>query len=579
MAKIPPGHMALKGSARELPAKARLVGPADPEEPITITIVLRRRPDGRPIPDFRKFVEVPLNRRRPLSTAEFAEKYGGHPDEIGQVASFARNSGLTVRETNAARRTVLASGTVAQVSRAFAVDFHLYELDVQAAPREQAHTERFRGREGSVYLPAQLLNVVVGVFGLDNRSITKRNMAADPPHTTTLSVPQITGLYNFPTNSAAGQTIAILSFVGSSTGGYDPADIQKYYSHLPAGFTTPVITDVAVDASNSAPDIETTQDICIASSAAPGAGIAVYFTADSQQGWVDVILRVIHPEAGDPRCSVISCSFYAANGDDSASLAASGVTTAWLAAITLAFQDAAVQGVTVCIASGDSGADSKIGDGQAHVQYPASDPWVLACGGTTVGNVSGASFDEYVWNDTFSIGGGSGSGATGGGVSAYFGVPAYQLSANIPKSLNGGGAGRGVPDVAANSSWNSGYYPIYCVNASEFGYPNPFNGNGTSASAPLYAGLIALLNAALGENAGFLNPTLYALKNNVVQDIDGSSGPNNNSLNGVTGYPAGPGWDACTGLGRINGEALLAGIRRMGTYQIALIATLAGALD
>src|SRR5271154_3147553 len=236
MAKIPPGHMALKGSARELPAKARLVGPPDPEEPVTITIVLRRRPDGRPIPDFRRFVEVPLNRRRPLNSAEFAEKYGGHPDEIDQVVSFVRNSGLTLDETNAARRTVIASGTVAQGSRAFAVDFHLYDVDIQAARGEQAQTERFRGREGSVYLPEQLADLVVGVFGLDNRSITKRNMAADPPHTKTLTVPQVAGLYNFPTNSAAGQTIAILSFVFSGSGGYDLADIQKYYSHLPAGF-------------------------------------------------------------------------------------------------------------------------------------------------------------------------------------------------------------------------------------------------------------------------------------------------------------------------------------------------------
>jgi kumamolisin len=579
MAEIPPGHIALKGSERELPAGARLVGPVNPEEPVTITIVLRRRPDGCQVPAFRTFVEVPLNQRRRLSSAEFARKYGGHPDEIEQVVSFVRNSGLTVGEINGTRRTVIASGTVVQVSRAFAVDLHLYEMETQAARREQARTLRFRGRKGSVYLPAPLASVVVGVFGLDNRSITRRNMAADPPHTKTLTVPQVAGLYDFPTNSGAGQTIAIFSFVASGFGGYDLADIQKYYAHLPAVFTTPAITDVPVDASKSAPDIETTQDICIAATAAQGAAIAVYFTTPSQQGWIDVIQRVIHPEAGDPVCSVISCSFYAANGDDAASLATDGVTDAWVDASTLAFQDAAIQGVTVCIASGDTGADSKIGDGNAHVQYPASDPWVLACGGTTIGNVSGTTFDEYVWNDTFSIGGSSGSGATGGGVSAYFGLPAYQVNANIPRSLNGGGVGRGVPDVAANASWNSGYRSIYCTNASDYGYPNPYNGNGTSAAAPLYAGLVALLNAALGESVGFLNPTLYALGNAVVEDIDGSSGPKNNSLNGTAGYPAGLGWDACTGLGRINGQALLAGIRRIGTYQIALIATLAGALD
>lgn len=569
MAKVSPGYQPLKGSERRLPAAARAVGPADPAEVVTVTIVVRRRPDGAAIPGFRHFATVPLSRRPRLSAEDFADRYGGDPEEMARVADFATKAGLKVVGTDARRRTVVASGTVEQMSRAFGVDLSLYEMDAPAGRLGKTRTHRFRGREGTIQVPRKIAEVIVGVFGLDDRPITKRNMAADPPNTKALTVPDVTKLYNFPTNSAAGQTIAIFSETG-----YDLTDIKSYYSHLPSSYTIPTITDVGT---NGTAEVETTQDICIAASAAPGADIAVYFTTYTQKGWIDLISRVIHPEAGDPMCSVLSCSFYVANGDDDASLATDGISSGWLDAVTLAFQDAAVQGITICIASGDTGAQSKLSDSKAHVQYPASDPWVLSIGGTTIGNVNGISFDEYVWNDTFTISGSSTGGATGGGVSDHFEVPGYQLNANVPVSLNGGKSGRGVPDVAANASWNSGYYPIYCKNASDVGYPNPFNGNGTSAAAPLYAGLVALVNAALGEAVGFLNPMLYSLGTSVVRDLDGSAGPGNNSFSGVTGYSAGAGWDACTGLGRIDGQALLARIRRMGVYQLALVAILSAA--
>lgn len=395
--------------------------------------------------------------------------------------------------------------------------------------------------------------IIVGVFGLDNRRITKRN-SGDPSNTTTITVPQITKLYQFPTNSAAGQTIAILSEAG-----YQTADIKKYFSDL--GMAVPAITDITVDASNDGTgDPETTQDVCIAGSAAPGAAIVVYFTTFDQKGWVDLISRVAHPKAGDPVCSVLSSSFYVSNGDDAVTLNSEGVSTSWLNAVTAGFQDAAIQGVTVCIASGDTGTDSKVGDGKAHVQYPASDPWVLSVGGTTVGNISGTSFDEYVWNDTNTVPGFNPTGATGGGVSDFFAQPAYQSGAGVPPSLNNNHVGRGIPDVAANASPNSGY-PIPLATAASQDLPNPFPGSGTSAAAPLWAGLIAVINAALGENVGFVNPTLYEIGSAGIRDIVGAPGPVDNRLNGVTGYPAGTGWDACTGWGSIDGNALLLALR------------------
>ena len=361
---------------------------------------------------------------------------------------------------------------------------------------------------------------------------------------------QITQLYDFPANQAIGQTIAIFS-----ARGYLASDISSNFGGNP-----PVVTDISVNASNGNwADGETTQDIVISASVAPGADVAVYFNNGSQQGWVQTVGRVVHPDPSDPVCSVLSSSFYILNGDDSA--LSSGVTAALVTAVSQAFEDAAIQGVTVCIASGDTGSQSKIGDGKAHVQYPGSDPWVLSCGGTTIGNVSGTSFDEWVWND--------GSGATGGGVSAIFPPPWYQVNAGVPGSVNDGHHGRGVPDVAANASVASGY-PIIVG-----GFPA--SGDGTSASAPLWAGLTAVINAALNENIGFVNPVLYALGSSVFRDIVAEPGAADNSLFGTPGYPAGPGWDACTGWGTPRGKALLAGLH--GFYGPAIAVNLQDNLD
>jgi hypothetical protein len=392
------------------------------------------------------------------------------------------------------------------------------------------------------------------VFGLDNRRITKRNLG-DPPSTNPIPVTAVPTLYNFPTNLAAGQTIAIFS-----ENGYLASDIATNFGGSP-----PSVVDISVDASNgNFADPETTQDIFIAGSAAPGAQIAVYFTIFYQKGWVDLITRVIHPSAGDPQCSVLSSSFYVSDGDDAATLLLEGVPTSWITAVTQVFEDAAIQNVTICIASGDTGAQSKLFDGLAHVQYPGSDPWVLAVGGTTIGNVVGTSSDEWAWNDFFSFGGFSGAGASGGGVSDFFPQPGYQIDANVPVSVNDGHRGRGVPDISANASPNSGY-PIILGGA-----PSSFPASGTSASAPLWAGLIAVLNAALGENVGFINPVIYALNGAGFRDILPEPGAADNSLAGVTGYPVTPGWDAVTGWGSPRGVALLNALKHFYGPAIAV---------
>jgi kumamolisin len=541
---VPQGYARLDGSERHRSPTARYLGPADAQERVTVTMVLRRRTNAAPLPHFDHFLAIPPTARPRLSREEFAQKHGASAEDLNAVAQFASKNGLDIVRTDAASRAVALSGTVAQISKAFAVKLEKFERAALVRRGKAPRMETYRGREGYVHVPAELAPIVLGVFGLDNRDITQRN-SADPPKTTTLTVQEITALYNFPDNSASGQTIGIFSEAG-----YRPADINSSFGGSP-----PKVTDISVDSSNDgSPDGETTQDIVIAAAAAPGASIAVYFTSGSQQGWVDLLHRVVHPQAGDPVCSVLSSSFYICNGDDSGTLSSEGVTTALLNAITQAFQDAAIQGVTICIACGDTGTNSKVGDGKAHVQYPGSDPWVLSVGGTTIGNVNGSNFDEYVWNDP-SPSDPSHWGTTGGGVSDFFALPSYQADAGVPSSINGSShVGRGVPDVSGNASYNSGYEGIIVGGDS-------FTGNGTSASSPLWAGLIAVINAALGVNVGFVNPALYAIGSAGFNDLTGAVGPADNSNGGVKGYPAAIDWDACTGWGSPNGTALLNWLR------------------
>lgn len=543
---IPAGYRRIEGSERRPSSKAKFLGPADLNETFSVTIVLRRRPDGPPLPDISSFVAKTLNERLHMSNDEFEEKYGAAPDDIKKVVEFAKTRGLKVVESHAARRTIVVSGTAAQMSEAFGVTLGRYQHDIVLRRGEKPQTETYRGRDGFVHVPSELSDIVVGVFGLDNRTITKSN-SVESPNTTTLTVPQVSKLYNYPTNSSTGQTIGIYS-----VSGYDIRDIKSYFAGLPAGYTMPKVNDIIVHGTNPGFDVggETTQDICIAASFAPGSAISVYITTRGQRGWVDLINRVVHPNAGEVHCSVLSSSFFISKGDDSATLDNEGLSTAFLNAVSAAFQDAAIRGVTICIASGDTGTDSGVGNGKAHVQYPASDPWVLSVGGTTIGNVSGSSFDEYVWNDD--------RGATGGGISDLFALPAYQTGIVTQPSINDNHIGRAVPDVAGNASPNSGYSGLFLRG-------DPIIGNGTSASAPQWAGLIAVINAALGKNVGFVNPAIYALGSSVFRNINPPPGPTDNSKGGVQGYSAGPGWDACTGWGSPNGTALLEGLRNMMT--------------
>jgi kumamolisin len=514
----------LEGSARAAMPGGRDVGPADPHQQIQVTVYLRR--GSRQAPSAEQIGSEPISQRKYLTREEFARAHGARAEDIEKVRAFAREYGLEVESEDRAARLVKLTGTVEAFNEAFGVSLRRYEHS----------SGTYRCRTGNLTIPSDLAGAIEAVFGLDNRPQTKPHFrlrqqkpgARAQRGAASYSPLEVAQAYDFPGSvNGAGQSIAIIELGG----GYNPADLSSFFSRL--GVAAPQVTAVSVDGATnsptgdpSGPDGEVELDVEVAGSVAPGAQIAVYFAPNTDQGFIDAVTTAVHDRKLKP--SIISISW-------------GGPENSWTAqardALNSACQDAATMGVTVLAASGDDGATD--GTSSAVVDFPAASPYVVGCGGTKL-VLSGTSISsEQSWNELS-----SNEGATGGGISEVFALPSYQQSAKIPAAPNGF-TGRGVPDVAGDADPESGYNVIVDGQQSIIG--------GTSAVAPLWAGLLGRINQALGKNVGYVNALLYSVgvKSSFHDITSGSNGD----------YSAGPGWDACTGLGSPDGAALLAALR------------------
>jgi kumamolisin len=407
-------------------------------------------------------------------------------------------------------------------------------------------------------------------------------------------------IYGFPAGTTgAGQTVAIVELGG----GFATSDLDAYFGGL--GIAVPSVTAVSVDgaannpADTSGADLEVSLDIDVIGAAAPGAAQVVYFAPNNgDQGFVDAISAAAE---ASPAPIAISISW----GQSEDSWTAQGLST-----MNAAMSDAAALGITVCVAAGDNGSDDDVTDGQVHVDFPASSPYALACGGTTLvaDPTTGTISSEVVWNELA-----SNEGATGGGVSDQFALPTWQAAAGVgpraaaqpadaasgaaqPGGAAAGGAAAGDVVVAehrrrhhhagggtggsggsggsgSGSSGGSGAsggsggssgtdwrgVPDVAGNGDPVtGYQIYSGGQaqvvgGTSAVAPLWSALIARLAQATGTRFGLIQTLLYAGVS-PGKDVPGfhdiTSGNNG-------AYEAGPGWDSCSGLGSPDGTALL----------------------
>jgi kumamolisin len=512
-------RVVLKGSEKAAAENAVHVKATPPRSKVTVSVIVKRteplriaRRGGRDLGPVR------------VTREHYKLHHAADPAAVELVDAFAKEFNLKVEDDplGTSRRTVRLSGAAADIQKAFGVELNQKTID----------GVEYRVREGGIQLPQGLIGQVEAVLGLDNRPqarphyrvsrLPAADAAAAPPASYT--PPQVAQAYGWPaTASGAGETIAIIELGG----GYRQADLATYFQTLK--MTAPGIKAVSVDGGKNAPatpaspDTEVMLDIEVAASVAPGAKIVCYFCPNSDQGFTDAISTAIHDEVNKP--SVISISW-------------GGPESSWtqqaMAALDATCQSAAALGITITASAGDDGAtDGGTGN---NVDFPASSPHVLGCGGTKLVANGSTIVSEVVWNELA-----VNDGATGGGVSNVFPLPAWQASAKVPAPAVPGG-GRGVPDVSGEGDPNTGYQIRVDGQNQVIG--------GTSAVAPLWAGLIAVANQQLGRQVGFIHPLIYAAK---------AAGPFNDITEGDNGgFSAGPGWDACTGLGSPKAGALIA---------------------
>lgn len=327
---------------------------------------------------------------------------------------------------------------------------------------------------------------------------------------------QVAELYNFPKYTGKGCKIGFIELGG----GYQISDLNTFFQAI--NLSVPTVQDRLIDGSTNSPDGanggqgEVTLDIEVGLSVANGATGFVYFAPNTSQGFLDAIKAAI------------------ADKVDAISISWGGPEDSWSSSDLITYDKIfASTSIPIFVAAGDNGS----GDGEfgQHVDFPGSSPHVVCCGGTTlIGNVSSLGIQsETVWND------GTQGGATGGGFSTSFKRPGYQ--AHIGFNAN---TKRGVPDLAGNADPNTGYNCYIAGQWLTFG--------GTSAVAPLMAGLYCLLKEATNHSSRFLLGFLYSYTSSFRDITVGNNGA----------YKAAIGWDACTGLGVPNGEIVLQNLQK-----------------
>jgi kumamolisin len=485
---------------------------------VEVTLVLRRR------------VELPEAALTgpALTSAELAIEYGADPVDVQLVRDVLDEVGVEVISVDFASRLMRIAGTVETLNQLFGTALRRAELPGQL---------EFRQRTGELSVPAQLSEAVTAVLGLDNRPQSQARFRIAPAATVSVSYrpTELDKVYSMPAGTdGTGQTLAIIELGG----GFGQDDLDSYFSGL--GLATPKVTAVGVDGARnvagtdpSGADGEVLLDIEVSGALAPAASIVVYFAPNTDAGFLDAVSAAAH---ASPTPTAISISW--GQSED-----------AWTPqarrAMDQAFADAAAMGVTVIAAAGDDGSSDRVSDAKAHVDYPAASAYVLGCGGTSLSAdpATGAVRSEKVWNN------GAGQGATGGGVSNMVALPSWQRTVGVPAKAGTATTGRGVPDVAANADPRTGYQVLVDGKSLVIG--------GTSAVAPLWAALVCRLAQSLGRGLGLLQPALYG------STSAGTVAPGFRDItSGDNGaYQAGPGWDACTGLGVPDGTALLAALQ------------------
>jgi kumamolisin len=548
----------LAETGNQFPQDAQ-ISPFDPNTILSITVMVRR-----PLSDFgltmREYADqIIANRATKLTRQEFSNNFSATEQDINQVLAFAEYFGMTVVESHADSATIKLSANVSILNSAFNI----------AIEQVIVNDQKYFGHSGPIGVPTELSEVVEHVLGLNSFTkpfkngtvaLKENTLTVEPnatPALSTITPIQAANAYKFPNFNGGDQCIGIIEYGG----GYSKSNLDLSFSAV--GLTTPEVVDVSVNngANNQYnsqyPDAlnysaEVSADIFVAGCMVPRATIAVYFNnvAVFDAHFADPINIALHDTVNNP--SVISISW---------SIAESLISAADVAAIDNVLAQSVILGKTICCSSGDNGAygDKLTGT----VSYPASSPYVLAVGGTSlILNADGTINSETAWS------------GSGGGLSRFAVTPVWQNNLNFTSYYPSVGnsaptpvQSRAVPDVAANADVKSGYtFYSYYYNTSTRAQSlsEQIIYGGTSVSTPLIAGYIIKLNQIFGKPFGFVNPLFYANfdKFNDITTGNNSYQPNPNVVNvDNIGFSATTGWDAVTGIGSPNGALLIPSLR------------------
>jgi kumamolisin len=460
------------------------------------------------------------NYHKYLTPQEFTRRFSPAWADVNKVVAYLKRNGLTIADISDNRMLITVRGTAAQVESAFDVSLNVYSLNA----------EQHISNDRDPSMPRELQQIVRSVMGLSDfaefHSKMKPSAKASSGSPQGFGADDIAKAYDFPNQnnpkaktkySGKGVTIGIATVYS-----YNRSDAEAYW-HQYGIRRTGATTYVRVHGTSNKLDGETTLDLEQAGAQAPGADIIMYLAKNPSLSTFAIMFNQI---VSEDRVDIVSISW---------GLCEANTGKSQMHSEHLSFKQGAAQGMAFFAAAGDDGAYDCDKSKSPAVDFPSSDPYVTAVGGTSLRvHSDGSRKSESAWT------------GAGGGTSTEFPRPAWQTTGNgLPD-----GDKRETSDISLNADPWTGY-STYFKNAWD-------QAGGTSFAAPATAGLWALVEESIGAKRALPNPVLYRIGNSpeygtVFNDV--TTGDNGNHVG--PGFAAGTGWDHPTGWGTPNGEALI----------------------
>jgi subtilase family serine protease len=525
----PPARVTIQGNVAPALQDATFVSHSDPNSVLTIVVGLKLHNEEEFADLLNRLYDTnSLDYHRWITPTDFLTRFSPSQSDVDAVCQYLESHGLTIKRVSDNRVLVQATGMVAQIEEAFAININVYKLGPE--------THYSNDRNPSV--PSNLGNMVESVTGLSSLETMHHasNFEESPAAAVTYTPLEIATIYNFPNrlNTFHGKTIydgTGVTIAVATAYTYLTSDVDYFWTYFTAINRTGTLTNICVNSCTSELNFEPTLDVEYAGAQAPGANLLVYEIPSNSNSDFELMYSQM---ASDNSAQVVSISW--GNCE-------TRVGTSYMKTVDASYAQMAAEGITIFAGSGDGGAygylygipcDEKAP--KLQIGYPPSDPNLTAVGGTTLNATAQYKYkSESAWTDS------------GGGVSSYFARPSWQVGPGVPSNKK-----RDIPDIAFDADGNTGYYVYY----DDEWYHNSY---GTSFGGPNMAGYWALVLEALkGKSTGNVAPLFYKLgaSSSYLSDMHDIITGNNGAGLGP-GYNATKDWDYTTGWGSVNGTKAL----------------------